>query len=410
MGKLDTAFSLASTYEKAVGIGCFAIDMSGGGVPAGSVCAFCDVCYHKQIRESGRARCENLMEYAVYQSERWNGKYEFLCPVGAAFIAVPGLSEGMLKYGLIAGPFLMVEPKDFLEEDFSGIFSGSTKDIKAAAAKMPYIEPQRVTYLADMLFVIMAYAEHRDSEDIRILEMTQARYNEIYSAIEDIKSGKEAAAYPLETERQLQRYISSGAKAPAQRALNEILGAIFFAAGADFSVIKTRVTELLVLLSRAAIEGGAEPGRIFGLNRDYLNEIVRFDNLNDLSVWLSGMLSRFTGLVFSAPDAKHADTIKKVMEYVNANYMKRITLNDVSEHAAFSVSYLSRIFKEEKGIGLTAYINDVRIRNAKMLLRQNDVSLSQIAYLCGFDDQSYFSKVFKKLTGTTPGRYREKRK
>jgi AraC-like DNA-binding protein len=213
----------------------------------------------------------------------------------------------------------------------------------------------------------------------------------------------------LETEKRLQRYIAAGDKPGAQRALNEILGAIFFAAGADFSVIKTRVTELLVLLSRAAIDGGAEPGRIFGLSRDFLTEIVRFETLDDLSIWLSGILSSFTSLVFAVPDTKHTDTIQKVMEYVNANYMKRITLNDISEHVSFSVSYLSRIFKEEKGLSLSSYINEVRIRNAKSMLLTSDIPLTSLTYCCGFDDQSYFSKVFKKLTGATPGKFRETR-
>jgi YesN/AraC family two-component response regulator len=348
------------------------------------------------------------MEYAIYQSERWGGKYEFLCPVGAAFIAAPGLKQGMLEYGLIAGPFLMVEPHDFIEEGFSGIFFGNTRDMATAAKTLPYIEPRRVSSLADMLFMITAYAEQRDSEDLRLLEQTSARYNEIFSAIQDIKTGARTQEYPLDTEKRLQRYIASGDKAGAQRALNEILGAIFFAAGADFSAIKTRVTELLVLLSRAAIEGGAEPGRIFGLSRDFLTEIVGFSTLDDLSIWLSGILSSFTGLVFAAPETKHTDTIQKVMEYVSANYMKRLSLNDISEHVSFSVSYLSRIFKEEKGLSLSSYINEVRIRNAKAMLLGSDMPLSSLAYCCGFDDQSYFSKVFKKLTGTTPGKYREK--
>jgi AraC-like DNA-binding protein len=315
----------------------------------------------------------------------------------------------MLEYGLAVGPFLMVSTQDFIDEGFGGLFSGSTKDIASAAKQLLFIEPKRVSALADMLFMIPAFAEHRDSEDIRLAEQTHARYNEIFSAIEELKSGARKAAYPLETERQLQRYIASGNKAAAQRALNEILGAIFFSSGADFGTIKSRVTELLVLLSRAAIEGGAEPGRIFGMSHDYLGEVARFTNLDDLNAWLSGMLTSFTGLVFATSDVKHTDTIQKVMEYVSANYMKRITLNDISEHVAFSVSYLSRMFKEEKGINLTSYINEVRVRNAKLLLLDSDTALSQVAYLCGFDDQSYFSKVFKKYTGTTPGKYREKR-
>jgi len=409
MGKLDTALSLVHTFGNAVGVNCFAVDMDQKNVVPGGGYAFCDTCYQKQIDENGRAACENLMEYATVQSERWGGKYEFLCPIGAAFIAAPGLVSGMVEYGLVAGPFLMVKRADFLAEEFAGLFSGSTVDIARMSAMLPHIEPHRVSSLADMMFMITAVAEHRDSEDIRLSTEMSARYNEIFSTIQDLKKSGKAYVYPIETEKRLQRAIMTGDKPAAQRALNEILGAIFFSAGADFEAIKARVTELLVLLSRAAIEGGAEPGRIFGLNRDYLGEIGNFDNIDDLGGWLTGMLSSFTGLVFAAPDAKHAETIQKVMEYVNANYMKRITLNDVCAHVAFSVSYLSRMFKEEKGISLTSYINEVRIRNAKTLLLQGDLSLSQTAYLTGFDDQSYFSKVFKKITGTTPGKYREQR-
>lgn len=407
MSRLDTAQNLVHTFGNAVGIHCFAVDMLNGG--AASTCLFCKACYQKQIDENGRAACETLMDYAIYQSERWGGKYEFLCPAGAAFIAAPGMRQGVLEYGLIAGPFLMIDSHDFLDEGSPGLFCGNTRDIAAAAKTLPYIEPSRVSSLADMLFMITAYAEQRDSEDLRLLEETSARYNEIFSTIQDIKSGARTPEYPLETEKRLQRYIASGDKAGAQRALNEILGAIFFAAGADISVIKMRVTELLVLLSRAAIDGGAEPGRIFGLSRDFLTEIAGFATLDDLSIWLSGILSSFTGMVFAVPETKHTDTIQKVMEYVNANYMKRITLNDISDHVSFSVSYLSRIFKEEKGISLSSYINEVRIRNAKSMLLSSDIPLSSLAYCCGFDDQSYFSKVFKKLTGTTPGKYREKR-
>jgi len=407
MSKWDTALALLQTFGKAVGLNSFVVDMSNG--KGSDVCQFCKRCYQKQVNENGRAACENLMEYAVYQSERWGGKYEFLCPAGLAFIAAPGMKQGVLEYGLIVGPFLMVEMRDFLEEGFPGLFFGNTRDVAAAVRTLPYIEPRRVTPMADMLFMITAYSEQRDSEDLKLLEQSSARYNEIFQTIEDIKTGVRSPDYPLETEKRLQRYIAAGDKNAAQRALNEILGAIFFTAGADLAAIKLRVTELLVLLSRAAIDGGAEPGRIFGLSRNFLTEIARFDTLDDLSIWLSGILSSYTSLVFAAPDTKHTDTIQKVMEYVNANYMKRISLNDISEHVSFSVSYLSRIFKEEKGLSLSSYINDVRIRNAKSMLLTSDIPLSSLAYCCGFDDQSYFSKVFKKLAGVSPGKYREKR-
>jgi hypothetical protein len=141
LGRLDKAHALMRTFGSAAGVNCFVVDMTAKGIPPGGGCDFCTGCYTKQQIENGRARCENLMEYAVVQSERWGGKYEFLCPAGAAFIAAPGLNQGMLEYGLAVGPFLMVSTQDFIDEGFGGLFSGSTKDIASAAKQLLFIEP-----------------------------------------------------------------------------------------------------------------------------------------------------------------------------------------------------------------------------------------------------------------------------
>ena len=86
-----------------------------------------------------------------------------------------------------------------------------------------------------------------------------------------------------------------------------------------------------------------------------------------------------------------------------------MSLNDISGHTKLSVSYLSKVFKDETGTSINSYINQVRIENAKLLLLDERIPLSEVAYLSGFEDQSYFSKVFKKITKVTPGKYREKK-
>ena len=87
--------------------------------------------------------------------------------------------------------------------------------------------------------------------------------------------------------------------------------------------------------------------------------------------------------------------------------MKKISLNELAALAGFSVSYLSKIFKEETQKSISAYINYVRIENAKKLLTTTDISLVDLAYIVGFEEQSYFTKVFKKLEGIAPGKYRD---
>ena len=97
------------------------------------------------------------------------------------------------------------------------------------------------------------------------------------------------------------------------------------------------------------------------------------------------------------------------MEYVRANYDKKLSLDEIARNAFLSKAYLSSIFKEEIGESLTNYINRVRIEKSKVLLLDKEVSLIDIANLCGFEDQSYFTRVFKKMVGISPKKYRDSR-
>lgn len=103
---------------------------------------------------------------------------------------------------------------------------------------------------------------------------------------------------------------------------------------------------------------------------------------------------------------KHADVVYKIMRYIRGNYHRKITLDDIACQVYLSRSYISSLFKEETGSSLTAYINHVRIEQSKRLLADDSISLVDIAGMCGFEDQSYFTKVFKRETGMPPNRYR----
>ena len=159
--------------------------------------------------------------------------------------------------------------------------------------------------------------------------------------------------YPIDKENELISFVSIGDKAGAQRVLNEILGYIFFTNQNDFAGIKYRSIELVVLLSRAAMEGGAEQEEIFGLNNHYLNQVSRLHNLDELSVWLSKILVRFTDCVFNFKNVKNKDIIYKAIEFTNSITWK-LTLEDVAKYVHLSPSYFSRLFKEETGYNFSA--------------------------------------------------------
>ena len=206
----------------------------------------------------------------------------------------------------------------------------------------------------------------------------------------------------------MQQTIVDGDEPRSKEILNKLLGYIFFNSNSDLKTIKSRVLELIVLLSRAAVEGGADIEQIFALNSGYISEIQNFQTVDKLSLWLSGVINRFISYVFQFGNIKHTDTIFKAASYVKEHYNEKITLDQIANYVYLSKSYLSKIFKEEMNCTLTGYINKVRIDKSKMLLRYENLSIVEIANLVGFDDQSYFTKVFRNIVGISPGKYREK--
>ena len=309
----------------------------------------------------------------------------------------------------------MIEPDEFLLVELFGKHLKSEQLSKAIAfsKSLPVIETERVNSLSELLRILTSYLS--DSTWYRMeQEMEeQEQAADISAYIHYLKSiaggSDDVPAYPIEKEKELLNAISLGNKPLSQKLLNEILGHIFFASGNEFETIRSRVLELVVLLSRASLEGGADIKQIFGLNYQYLNQLKKFKNLEELTPWLSRIMERFTDQVFNMTNVKHKDVIYKSLEYIRRNYMTKITLDEVSSYVYLSPTYFSKIFKEEMDMNFNTYLNNIRIEMSKKLLADPSIPMVDVSNIVGFEDQSYFSKVFKKVTGQSPKKYRDNR-
>jgi len=331
--------------------------------------------------------------YGCYQARRFGGRYIFFGPSGLAYCASPLLDKrGILTAGLIAGPFILTDHDEYLTVDVYDRIKASPEalePLKDDIAHFPYHPPHVARAISEQLFLCASHVLDAPQPESPPIQM-------------------DALAYSLDKEDDLLEAVSRGDIQVAGALLNDILTQVLFHSGSDFEILRSRVFELTVLLSRAALKGGANTEAIFGLNSAYLREIDALSSVEDIVAWLHGVTRRFGQHVFDFPRTKNKVIINKAISYVNENYMHKITLQDVAEHVFLSLSYFSKVFKDETSQTPKHFLNTVRIEASKRLLRDSSLNIIDIPEMTGFDNQSYFSRVFKKLEGQTPNQYRKR--
>jgi YesN/AraC family two-component response regulator len=143
------------------------------------------------------------------------------------------------------------------------------------------------------------------------------------------------------------------------------------------------------------------------VNNRYLRKIQDSKHIEELIGNFYAIIDRIAGHIFSFQGVRHASALRKAERYIWDHYTHKVSLQEVAEVSGLSASYFSSIFKKEMGENLSNYLNRLRVEKATDMLTKTDASLYEIARVCGFEDQSWFSKIFKSYTGVSPGKYRE---
>ena len=160
----------------------------------------------------------------------------------------------------------------------------------------------------------------------------------------------------------------------------------------------------------------------FGKTNDYEKLFVLFGQLIDESERISddGIKSAICDsyvkiLLCSLADfcRERKDIIRgrseteKIKEYLRCNACSGISAGDAAKALGYNADHLCRLIKRDSGMTLSAYLNKLRLNEAKNLLLNSDMKVANVAYACGFSDEKYFMKLFSKCENVTPTQYRE---
>ena len=136
------------------------------------------------------------------------------------------------------------------------------------------------------------------------------------------------------------------------------------------------------------------------VNDEYTEDVVK----NLISFFLINLSRVSTDDNYNVPISSLSE---EIIKYINNNYDNDISLQTVSDEFFISKNHISTLFKKETGFGFNEYLTVIRIKNSEHLLITTNMSISKIAFACGFQDSNYFSSVFKKANGVTPLKYRK---
>jgi AraC-like DNA-binding protein/ligand-binding sensor protein len=365
----------------------------------------------EELRDLTASPCNMMHLNAIKKAHHFGGSYIYMCDLGFMFWTSPIFSNGRFAGALIASGFLGIDSEETTEAMYAmGNGAVSEEELRNRLASFPHGESEKIKALAELLQICAESLSVGNEDFHEVLKRRTQQQSIISEQIALLKNqypdGRPAPGYPMDKERMLLAALHRGDHETGKKVLNELLSILFFSNPDHFNYIRFRAIELVVLLSRAVVSPGNTEYSILETNNRFLKRIQEVQNIEELTDVLHMIVENMAGQIFSFRGIRHAAALRKAERYIYEHYSRKISLKEIATASGLSAPYFSTIFKEEMGENLSTYLNRLRVEKACRLLVESSLTLSEIAGSCGFEDQSWFSKIFKNFTGISPGKYR----
>ncbi|MDT8899673.1 response regulator [Anaeroselena agilis] len=214
-------------------------------------------------------------------------------------------------------------------------------------------------------------------------------------------------AYPFQNERAVLEQVRCGYRETAKEKLSFLLEQIF-RDNTSIETAKAYALELLIVLSRAAVEGGGSIEKMTLQNFALINRLAECQNHSQVYSLLMNSLDGHMDNMIETIKTVNSRVINRACTFIADNCNRNLTLEEVAHNVHLSPFYFSKVFKKEKGCNFVDFLTKTRVERAKKLLRHPDLSVVRVAHESGYQDASYFCRVFRHEEGMTPNEYRKK--
>ena len=216
------------------------------------------------------------------------------------------------------------------------------------------------------------------------------------------ESSDQALAIPHQDEQEFFEAIKQGQRELAGLIFNDLLRVITALVGADLDSLKDYFRGIIAVLRWIFYENAPEDAKQFWNGREAIRQINGIGDPGAISIIFDGIIRELTHLIVNGVYPEKNPEIGAAVAFMEQNYHREITLPDIAAAVAISPGYLTKLFKEYRNQTVMDLLERIRIEQALKLLKETPLSIKEIAGRVGYRDPNYFSKVFKKVTNSSP--------
>lgn len=211
--------------------------------------------------------------------------------------------------------------------------------------------------------------------------------------------------YPVNLEKELFDSLKSGKREECERAAGRYFDWMIETYDEKNMSVRLKILEFILFAEHEAyLDGGMTYH--FSDRENYLTIVMNAASNSELRPWFVERFGESCSNMTTKKEEHENQLVVRAQNYIQENYQKDLSLDEVSRQMDLSPYYFSKLFKEETGSNFVEYVTNLRIGKAKELLAKDGLSMKEICAAVGYSDPNYFSRIFKKNTGVTPTEYR----
>lgn len=408
--------NVIDVFSNATGLSVAASNMDGEIYLASANYEKVEFCrYIKNCTENGCERCQSTYKKACHEALRWKEPYFFICHAGLVMWVVPVIINTTPIGAMICGQVLLWEPDELFFDDLRQyhpmLDESDFQRLKKETQKINVISVNQCQSAANLLSVTIQYMAN--TLDINFVEQKglQDWRNEILTRLESQKEKHAAEEFDMSVyfrrERRFLQYLRMLNKTQADKIIPLLFTDIEILGEHNITNIKRMLGELMTVSSRALVEAGIDINILTTLTKEHWDGMKEYTHSDKLFYYTYQVFNRMLESSYLLIQSQeHTSIIKSVRKYIDTHYNEHITINDIAARVSMSSSYLSSLFKNKMGMTVHDYLLRVRIEKSIELMSHRELSIKQIMQQCGIESQSYYNRIFKKMIGLTPGKYR----